>query len=38
MAFRDFKDLHRRAASDKILTEKVFNIGKNPKMVGVKGN
>ena len=38
MAFRDFKDLHRRAASDKILTDKAFSIGKNPKMVGVKGN
>lgn len=38
MAFRDFKDLHRRAASDKILTDKAFSIGKNPKMVGVKEN
>ena len=28
MAFRDFKDLTRRTASDKILHNKAFNIGK----------
>ena len=31
MAYRDFKDLARRTASDKVLRDKVFNIAKNPK-------
>ena len=31
MAYGDFKDLARRTASDKSLTEKAFNIAKNPK-------
>ena len=31
MAYRDFKDLTRRAASDKILRSKAFDIAKNPK-------
>ena len=31
MAYRDFKDLKRRTASDKILGDKAFNIAKNPK-------
>ena len=31
MAYRDFKDLARRTASDKLLRYKVFNIAKNPK-------
>ena len=31
MAYGDFKDLTRRAASDKILHDKAFNIAKNPK-------
>ena len=31
MAYGDFKDLARRAASDKILRDKAFNIAKNPK-------
>ena len=31
MAYRDFKDLNRNTASDKILREKAFNIAKNPK-------
>ena len=31
MAYGDFKDLTRRTASDKILSDKVFNIAKNPK-------
>ena len=30
MAHGDFKDLARRAASDKILKDKAFNIAKNP--------
>ena len=28
MAYRDFKDLTRRTASDKILRDKAFNIAK----------
>ena len=31
LAYGDFKDLIRRAASDKILRDKAFNIAKNPK-------
>ena len=31
MTYRDFKDLNRSTASDKILREKTFNIAKNPK-------
>ena len=31
MAYGEFKDLTRRAASDKILRDKAFNIAKNPK-------
>ena len=31
MAYRDFKDLARRTASDKILKDKAFNIVKNSK-------
>ena len=34
MAYGDFKDLQRRAASDKILRDKAFNIAKNPKYDG----
>ena len=34
MAYRDFKNLTRRAASDKILHDKVFNIAKNSKYDG----
>ena len=34
MAYGDFKDLKRRTASDKILRDKAFNIGKNPKYGG----
>ena len=34
MAYRYFKDLKRRAASDKILRDKAFNIAKNPKYDG----
>ena len=31
MAYGDFKVLARRAASDKVLRDKAFNIAKNPK-------
>ena len=34
MAYRDFKDLTRRTASDKILYHKAFNIAKNLKYDG----
>ena len=29
MAYGDFKDLARRAASDKVLRDRAFNIAKN---------
>ena len=34
MASKDFKNLTRRTASDKILRDKAFNIAKNPKNDG----
>ena len=34
IAYRDFKDLTRRKASDKLLRDKVFNIAKNSKYDG----
>ena len=34
MAYGDIKDLPRRAASDKLLRNKAFNITKNPKYDG----
>ena len=34
MAYRDFKDLARRTAPDKVLRDKAFNIAKNPKNDG----
>ena len=34
MAYGDFKDLARRTASDKVLTDKAFNIAKNSKYDG----
>ena len=34
MAYGDFKDLSRRTASDKILSDKAFNVAKNPKCDG----
>ena len=34
MAYGDFKDLARTAASDNVLRNKVFNIAKNPKHDG----
>ena len=34
MPYRDFKDLNKRPAADKILHDKAFNIAKNPKYDG----
>ena len=34
MAYGDFKDLAKRAAADKVLKNKAFNINKNPKYDG----
>ena len=34
MAYGDFKDLAKRGATDKILTDKAFNIAINPKYDG----
>ena len=34
MDYRDFKDSPTRAASDKVIHDKVFNIAKNPKYDG----
>ena len=34
MAYGDVKDLAKRAASDKVLRDKAFNIAKNPKYDG----
>ena len=34
MAYGDFKDLNRRAATDKVLRDKAFNISKDPKYDG----
>ena len=34
MAYGDFEDIKRRAASDKSLIDKAFNIAKNPKYDG----
>ena len=34
MAHEDFKDLGKRAASDKLLCHRVFNIAKNSKYDG----
>ena len=31
MAYGDFKDLNRSLSADKILSDKAFNIAKNPK-------
>ena len=31
MAYRDFKDLAKKAAADKLLRDKAFNIAKDPK-------
>ena len=37
-AYRDFKDLTRRTASDKILRVKAFNIAKNQNMMGINAD
>ena len=34
MAYRNFKDLARRTASDKLLRDKAFDIAKDPKYDG----
>ena len=34
LAYRDFKELKKRTASDKVLRDKAFNIAKNPKYDG----
>ena len=34
MAYGNFKDIARRAASDKVLRDKAFNIAENPKYDG----
>ena len=36
MDYGDFQDLPRRKASDKVLSNKAFNIAKNSKYVGYK--
>ena len=36
MAYVVFKDLPKRTASDKVLSNKAFNIAKNPKYDGYK--
>ena len=36
MAYRDFKDLTRRIASDEMLRHKAFIIAKNPKYDGYR--
>ena len=36
MAYGDLKELTKRAASDKILHDKAFNIAKYPKMINIK--
>ena len=37
MAYGDFKDLTRRTASDKIFSDKRFDIDKNPEDDGYQG-
>ena len=37
MAYGDFKNLAKTAASDKVLRDKAFSIAKNPKYVGYQG-
>ena len=34
MAYRDFKNLAKRTAADKVLRDKAFNIAKDPKYDG----
>ena len=35
MAYGDFKDLNRRTAADKVLRNKVFNIGKKSEILWI---
>ena len=37
MVYKNFKDLARRTASNKVLGDKAFNIAKNPKYDGYQG-
>ena len=37
MVYGDFKDLPRKAVSDKILRDKAFEIAKKPKYDGYQG-
>ena len=37
MAYRDFKDLTKRTAADKVLRDKAFNIAKDPIYDGQRG-
>ena len=37
MAYEDFKSLAKRAASDKVLRDKAFNIAENPEYDGYQG-
>ena len=36
MAYGDFKDLYRKTLSDKVLSDKAFNVAKDPKYDGYK--
>ena len=36
MAYEGFKDLPKKRASDKVLSNKAFNIAKNPKYDGLR--
>ena len=38
MAYGDFKDLTRRAASDTVLRDKAFNVAKTLNMTHIKGH
>ena len=38
MTYGDFKDLTRKTASDKMLSDKAFDIAKNPKYDGYQGS
>ena len=36
MAYGDFKDLYRKTLADKVLSDKAFNLAKDPKYHGYK--
>ena len=36
MAYRTFKNFPRKAAADKLLRDKAFNIARNPNMIDIK--